>query len=304
MLEQLSDLYLTYQSTIGYIGINTLLALSIYASLSCGQLALGSAGFAAIGAYASALATMKAGLPFPLALLVAALLPALVAVPLGLPVLRLKGVFLAIATIGFGEVVRLGLVNWEYVNGAQGIVAIPQKSSVGVIYLAVAGALFVFWRLRGSKWGFALEAIREDEPAARTLGVPTTGYKLAMLVLGAALAGLAGGLEAHFTFMVAPNGFGFSRVVDMLVFAVVGGAQLFWGAVAGAGFLTLLPELLREAAPLVGIEPGPLRLLVNGLVLLLVILFLPAGLVSLPRRLRERRAARAARQAAGAGGAA
>jgi branched-chain amino acid transport system permease protein len=111
-------------------------------------------------------------------------------------------------------------------------------------------------------------------------------------VLGAALAGLAGGLEAHFTFMVAPNGFGFSRVVDMLVFAVVGGAQVFYGPIIGAGFLTTLPELLRELAPLVGIEPGPLRLLVNGVVLLLVILFLPAGLVSLPRRLTERRTAR------------
>jgi branched-chain amino acid transport system permease protein len=101
--------------------------------------------------------------------------------------------------------------------------------------------------------------------------------------------------------MVAPNGFGFSRVVDMLVFAVVGGAQVFYGAVAGAAFLTLLPELLREAAPLVGIEPGPLRLLVNGVVLLLVILFLPAGLVSLPRRLRERSAAARADGAASGG---
>jgi branched-chain amino acid transport system permease protein len=302
MLEQLTDFYLTYQSTLGYIGINALLALSIYVSLSCGQLALGSAGFAALGAYAGALATMKADLPFPVALLVSALLPALVAVPLGLPVLRLKGVFLAIATIGFGEVVRLGLVNWEYVNGAQGIVAIPQKASLWMISVAVAVSLYLLWRLRGSKWGFALEAIREDEPAARTMGIPSTRYKLAMLVLGAALAGLAGGLEAHFTFMVAPNGFGFSRVVDMLVFAVVGGAQAFYGPVVGAAFLTVLPELLRELAPLVGIEPGPLRLLVNGVVLLLVILFLPAGLVSLPRRLRERRTARLAARAMAAGG--
>jgi branched-chain amino acid transport system permease protein len=212
-------------------------------------------------------------------------------VPLGLPVLRIQGVFLAIATIGFGEVVRIGLVNWEYVNGAQGIVAIPQKTSVGLVYLLVAVALWVFWRLRGSKWGFALEAIREDEPAARTMGIPTTAYKLSMLVLGAALAGLAGGLEAHFTFMVAPNGFSFVRVVDMLVFAVVGGTATFWGPLVGAAFLTLLPEVLRELAPLVGIEPGPLRLMVNGLVLLGVILFLPQGLVSLPQRLRERRAA-------------
>jgi branched-chain amino acid transport system permease protein len=101
---------------------------------------------------------------------------------------------------------------------------------------------------------------------------------------------------------VAPNGFGFSRVVDMLVFAVVGGAQSFFGPVIGAGFLTVLPELLRELAPLVGIEPGPLRLLVNGVVLLLVILFLPAGLVSLPRRVRERRTARLVARALAAGG--
>ncbi len=294
MWEALGSFYDTYQSTIAYAGINALLALSVYTTLSCGQLALGSSGFAAIGAYAAALLTLHAGWPFPLVLLAALALPALVAVPLGLPVLRLRGVFLAIATIAFGEVVRLGLVNWQFVNGAQGIVAIPQKTTVWMIYLSLAAALFVLGRLRGSKWGFALEAIREDEPAARTMGIPSARYKLSMLVLGAALAGLAGALEAHFTFMVAPNGFTFGRVVDMLVFAVVGGARLYWGPALGAAFLTVLPELLRELAPRFGIEPGPLRLLVNGLVLLAVILFLPSGLVSLPRRLREWRAARSA----------
>jgi branched-chain amino acid transport system permease protein len=244
----------------------------------------------AIGAYAATLLTKQASAPFPAALAASVLLPAAVAVPLGLPVLRLRGVFLAIATIGFGEVVRLGIVNWDYVDGAQGIVGIPQSTSLWMIFVAVAVVLFVFARLRGSKWGFALEAIREDEPAARTMGIHTTAYKLAMLVLGAAVAGLAGALEAHFTFMVAPNGFSFGRVVDMLVFAVVGGTTVFWGPVLGAGFLTVLPELLREAAPLVGIEPGPLRLMVNGLVLLSVILFLPNGIASLPARVREKRA--------------
>ena len=298
MWDQLADLYATYQSTIAFIGINSLLALSVYTTLSCGQLALGNAGFSAIGAYAAALLTMQAHWPFPLAILAAVLVPAAVAVPLGLPVLRVRGIFLAIATIGFGEVVRLGLVNWDYVNGAQGIVAIPQKTELWMIYLALAAALFVLARLRGSKWGFALEAIREDEPAARTMGIATTRYKLAMLVLGAALAGLAGGFEAHFTFMVAPNGFSFGRVVDMLVFAVVGGSQIYWGPVVGAAFLTLLPEILRDVAPLVGIEPGPLRLMVNGLVLLAVILFLPNGMVSLPRRIAEWRAARVAARSA------
>ena len=293
-MEWLAETYATYQSTLAYIGLNGLLALSVYTTLSCGQLALGGAGFAAIGAYAAALLTMKVQAPFPLVLAASAALPAILAVPLGLPVLRLKGVFLAIATIGFGEVVRVGLINWEYVNGAQGIVAIPQKASVGLVWACLALALFLLWRIRGSKWGFALEAIREDEAAARTMGIATTAYKLSMLVLGAALAGLAGGLEAHYTFMVAPNGFAFGRVVDMLVFAVVGGAQSWYGPVLGAAFLTLLPEILREVSPHLGIEPGPLRLMVNGLVLLAVILFLPQGLVSLPARIRERRAARRA----------
>lgn len=288
-MEWLSETYATYQSTLAYIGVNGLLALSVYTSLACGQLALGSAGFAAIGAYAAALLTMKAGAPFPLALLVATLLPALVAIPLGLPVFRIKGVFLAIATIGFGEVVRIGLVNWDYANGPQGIVAIPQKASVGLIWALLGVALLLLSRLKGSKWGFALEAIREDEPAARTLGIDTARYKLVMFAAGAALAGLAGGLEAHITFMVAPNGFSFSRVVDMLVFAVVGGTAAFYGPAVGAAFLTLLPEVLRELSPHLGIEPGPLRMLVNGLVLLAVILYLPQGLVSLPARLRERR---------------
>jgi branched-chain amino acid transport system permease protein len=112
-----------------------------------------------------------------------------------------------------------------------------------------------------------------------------------MLVLGAALAGLAGGLEAHYTFMVAPGGYGFSRVVDMLVQAVVGGTAAFFGPVVGAVFLTVLPEVLREVGARLGLAPGPFRLFLNGVILLAVILYLPNGLVSLPRRLRRGRLA-------------
>jgi branched-chain amino acid transport system permease protein len=285
----MADLLLAYQSLFAFVGINGLLALSVYATLSCGQLSLANAGFMAIGAYASALITLHApGVPFIAVLAASALAPAIVAVPLGLPVLRLRGVFLAIATVGFGEVVRLFFVNWDYTNGALGLVAIPQRTHLWTIGLALALALFVLGRLRGSRTGYALEAIREDETAARTMGIYTTGHKLAMLVLGAALAGLAGGLESHLTFMVAPGGYGFSRVVDMLVHAVVGGTAAFYGPVVGAAFLTVLPEILREAGARLGLAPGPFRLFLNGAILLSVILYLPNGLVSLPARLRQR----------------
>jgi branched-chain amino acid transport system permease protein len=285
-LQALTDLWLTYQSTVAFVGLNGLLALSVYASLSCGQLSLAQAGFMALGAYTSAILTVHARLPFAVVVLAAVLVPAAVAVPLGLPVLRLKGVFLAIATIGFGEVVRIFFVNLDYTNGALGIVAIPRRTQLWMIYGALAVVLFLLWRIRGSRAGYALEAIREDEPAARTMGIHASAYKLAMLVLGAGIAGLAGALDAHLNFMVAPSSYSFSRVVDMLVYAIVGGTSVFYGPVVGAAFLTLLPEVLRELGSRVGLQPGPLRLFVNGLVLLLVILFLPNGLVSLPRRLR------------------
>src|SRR2546428_336035 len=202
----MADLLLAYQSLFAFVGINGLLALSVYTTLSCGQLSLANAGFMAIGAYTSALITLRAsGVPFIAALAASALLPAIVAVPLGLPVLRLRGVFLAIATVGFGEVVRLFFVNWDYTNGAMGLVAIPQRTQLWAIALALALALFILGRLRGSRAGYALEAIREDETAARTMGIYTTGHKLAMLALGAALAGPSRGPRAHLTLPRSPS---------------------------------------------------------------------------------------------------
>ena len=282
------DLFLAYQSLLAFVGLNGLLALSVYTTLSCGQLSLANAGFMAIGAYTGALLTLHTHLPFIVVLAVAALAPSLIAVPLGLPVLRLRGVFLAIATIGFGEVVRLFFVNLPATNGALGLVAIPKRTPLWLVYALLAAVLVALWRLRGARAGLALEAIREDETAARTLGIDTTSYKLAAFVAGAALAGLAGGLEAHLTYVVAPSGYGFSRAVDMLVQAVVGGVTAFFGPVLGAAFLTVLPELVREAGGRLGLAPGPVRMGLNGVVLLLVILWLPNGLASLPARLRTR----------------
>jgi branched-chain amino acid transport system permease protein len=283
-----TEFFAAYGSVFIFIGINAILALSIYVTLACGQLSLANAAFMGIGAYTAALLTLRLGAPFPLALLVGGLLPALVAVPLGLPVLRLRGVFLAIATIGFGEVVRVAIVNAEELTrGASGLPAIPVKTELWHLALALLALGYGFWRLRGSRLGYAFEAIREDESVARTMGIDTARYKLIAFVIGAFIAGLAGGFQAHFTNAIAPRDFGFGRAVEILVYAVIGGTTHFAGPVLGAALITVLPEFLRNLKA-VGIEPGAATVFVNGLILLLVIVFLPNGLLSFGAR-RPRR---------------
>jgi branched-chain amino acid transport system permease protein len=259
------------------LAINSLLALSIYFTLACGQLSLANAAFMGIGAYASAVLTTRAGWPFPAVVLAATLAPALVALAIGLPTLRLRGVFLAIATIGLGEVLRVIINNAPQLGGAEGVRQIPIKTANWQLALALAATLYFAWRLRGSRMGYAFEAIREDETVARTMGINTTFYKLTAFVLGAALAGLAGALKAHLFIAITPGDYGFVAAVDILTYAVVGGTIHFLGPVLGASLLTLLPELLRY----VGLPAGWQRQLLSGTILLLVILFLPNGLVSL-----------------------
>jgi branched-chain amino acid transport system permease protein len=281
-LDAIRDFYLSYGTVINFIGLNAILGLSLYVTLACGLLSLASAAFMGIGAYTAALLTLRQDWPFPLALLAGALAATAVALPLGVPVLRLRGVFLAISTIGFGEVTRIAIINLPVTGGALGLPQIPRKAEWWHIYGLLALLLFVFWRLRGSRAGYALEAIREDEAAARTMGINTTFYKTAAFVAGAFIAGLAGGLEAHITNAIEPRTYGFTRAVDILTYAVVGGMTSFLGPVLGAGVITSIPELLRlDALRDLGIKPGPDRVILNGLILLGVILFLPRGLVSI-----------------------
>lgn len=276
----MTDFLAAYSNLINFLGINALLGLSIYATLATGQLSVGNAAFMGIGAYTTALLGMRLGVPFLPSLILGSLAGGLAAFLLGLPVLRLRGVFLAIATIGFGEIVRIVALNITPVTGgAMGLNGIPPLTQTWQIYLALAVALFVFWRIRGSRLGYTWEAIRQDEVAARNLGIDTTRHKVIAFTIGGLLAGLAGGLAAHFTFFIGPNEYGFTQATNILVYAVVGGAGVFWGPVLGSTLITLLPEVLRGT----GVTAGALRLFVNGLILLLVIVFLPNGLASLFR---------------------
>ena len=288
MIEWWDAFWSTYSTVVFSIGVNAMLALSIYVTLSCGLLSLANAAFMGIGAYAASLISMQTGLSFPVALFAAGLLPALVALVIGMPTLRLSGVYLAMATLGFGEVVRVVVLNLDITGGPMGMNGIPQKTEFWHIVLLLALTLFILARMRRSKIGRAFEAIKADEVAARLMGINVAAYKLLAFVIGAVIAGVAGGLNAHYTFTIGPGNYAFENAVDILTMAVFGGTSSLIGPTIGASILTLLPEVLRQFKDF--------RLAFNGLILVVVILYLPKGIWD-PRRLRalwSRNASRAA----------
>jgi branched-chain amino acid transport system permease protein len=268
----LEDWLFAYGSLITGVGVNAMLGLSMYVVLALGQLSLGQAAFMGIGAYSGALLTMRLGLPFPLVLAVSAAAPALAACAIGVPTLRLSGVYLAIATIGLGEMLRTLYDNTEALGGALGLNGIPEKAGPAIIYGLLAILVLLLELAARSKIGRAFEAIRSDETAAATSGIPVARYKLAALVASAAIAGLAGALDAHSSFFIGPSQYGFETAVGILSYAILGGIASPLGAVAGAFVLTALPELLR---PL-----HDFRLILDGLIIVLVVIFLPRGLLA------------------------
>jgi branched-chain amino acid transport system permease protein len=277
LLDWWDGFWSTYNTVVFSIGVNAMLALSIYITLSCGLLSLANAAFMGIGAYAASLVTMHTGLPFGMALVLAGLLPALVALIIGIPTLRLSGVYLAMATLGFGEVVRVVILNLDFTGGPMGINGIPQKTEFWHILLLLGATLYLLGRLRRSKLGRAFEAIKEDDTAARLMGIDVASCKLLAFVIGAVIAGVAGGLNAHYTFTIGPGNYAFENAVEILTMAVFGGTSNLIGPTIGATILTLLPEVLRGFKDF--------RLAANGLILVLVILYLPKGIWD-PRRIR------------------
>ena len=271
MIDYLDNFWSIYSNLVLTLGTNALLALSIYLTLSCGMLAMANAAFMGIGAYTSAILTMNHGWPFPAAVAAGMAAPAVVAFVIGKPVLRLSGVYLAMATLAFGEVVRIFILNTDdLTGGALGLNGIAQLTMWWHVLLAVVLVLFFLARLRRSKIGRAFEAIKEDETAAGLMGIDVDGHKMLAFALGAAIAGLAGTLNAHLTFFIGPQEFGFDRGVEILTMTILGGINSLFGPVIGAFIITLLPELLR------GFKDY--RSVVNGLILVVIVLFLPKGL--------------------------
>ena len=274
----LADLIWTYQNVIVALGVNGLLALAMYVVLAAGQLSLGQAAFMGLGAYSSALLSLRLQLPFTAVLPLSVVAPVGFALLVGGPTLRLSGVYLAIATIGLGEVLRAVYLNVDVLGGALGLSGIPEAAPIWLIYLILAVALLLLWRVGRSHIGRAMEAMRVDAAAAAAMGVDVRRYRLGVLLASAALAGLAGALSAHATDFIGPNDYGFEPAVTILSFALLGGIGSPFGPVLGAWVLTLLPELLRGFADV--------RLVLNGVVIVLAVLFLPRGLLAwrMPRR--------------------
>ena len=266
--------YNQHELLIAQIGINAILAISLFVTFYSGQLTLANAGFMAIGAYTTVIMSLYLPTPLPVNMLVGAVLAGLVGVLVGLPVLRLRGVFLAIATIGFVEALRLGVIlNVPITGEGQGLKNPTADPLGGIVPILISLPILTYlvWRLTRTRLGQAWSAIREDELAASSNGINVPLYKMIAFIIGAVIAGYAGALETHINFFVDPTEYGVTRTIQILTFAVVGGTTNVLGPVVGAVFLTALPEIVRQAAAY--------RDVVNGIILILVIIFRPQGIV-------------------------
>ena len=254
------------------IGINIILAVSLNLITGfTGQFSLGHAAFMSVGAYASAVLTAKFGYPFIVGVLGAAVFAAFAGIIIGIPTLRLKGDYLAIATLGFGEIVRILLFNNDYLGGAMGLNDIPRHTNWTWLYFSVIATVVLIYNFINSYHGRACISIREDEIAAESMGVNTTFYKVLVFTIGAAFAGIAGALYANFFYFIKPDSFGFMKSIDILVIVVFGGLGSITGSIVGAILLSII-SLFLQGIP-------ELRMVVYAVILFLIMVYRPEGLM-------------------------
>src|SRR2546426_7060722 len=277
-----------YVHIFALVFTNVILAASLRPSLTCGQLNIGHSAFMSIGAYASALLAKNLAVPFEISLLGGALLATAVGLAIGYPSLRLRGVYFAMVTVAFVEVIRLIAQLWvPLTRGMSGLSGIPKPSVLGMTlstrasqyYLALVlmlVTLLVLWKLEHSRLGLIWRSIGIADHLAQSLGVNIAGHKLLAFMLGCFFAGIAGAFYAHFIRFLFPPEFGFLMATNILVYNYVGGRGHFVGPIVGAVFLSLLSEPFRGS---------PYETVFFSIAMLLTILFLPGGLITLPEKL-------------------
>lgn len=254
------------------IGINIILAVSLNLITGfTGQFSLGHAAFMSIGAYASGILTAKLGMPFIIGILGAALAAALAGLLIGIPTLRLKGDYLAIATLGFGEIVRIIGLNWKYGGGAMGLNDIPRFTNWTWLFGIIVVTIVVISNFISSYNGRAVISIKEDEIASTSMGVNTSYYKVLVFSLGALFAGVAGSLYANYFYFIKPDSFGFMKSIDILVIVVMGGLGSIRGSVISAIALSLV-SLSLQGIP-------ELRMVIYAVILFIMMVYKPQRLL-------------------------
>ena len=265
-----------YHGVLILVGINAIMTVSLnLATGLLGELCLGHAGFMAVGAYAAALFSLNSQFPALLNLLIGLIIGAFVAAVtallVGIPALRLRGDYLAIITLAFGEIISILLRSFRFTGGARGLNGIPLVTNFTLVYVLLVGTIVMVYMLIRSRQGRAILAIREDDIAAEASGINITSYKLRAFVLSAAIAGVAGGLYAHYIGVLAPGKFNYNYSIDYRVMVVFGGMGSITGSILSATTLTILPELLQRFADY--------RMLLYAVILILLMIFKPSGLL-------------------------
>ncbi len=285
-LEAHLDGWAYYQDVLIGIGINIILAVSLnLVNGYTGQFSLGHAGFMSVGAYLAAAVSLflgprllgeeggtafQQGLMFLAALTAGGLGAALAGVAVGIPSLRLKGDYLALVTLGFGEIIRVIFQNVEVLGGALGLNGIPAYTSLFWVLAVGAVTVFTVTSLVHSTYGRGFLATHDDEIASEAVGLNTTRYKIVAFVIGAFFAGAAGGLYGHFKMTITPTGFDFTKSIEIVVMVILGGMGNTLGVILAAILLTLLPEVLRPIAEY--------RMIIYSLLLIVLMIVRPQGL--------------------------
>ncbi|NCN41683.1 branched-chain amino acid ABC transporter permease [bacterium] len=291
------------QLILSYVAINVILATSLnLVNGFCGQFSLGHAGFMAVGAYVSGVLSLHVQifqgpihfLNFPFYALVGGLAAAVAGWFVGMPSLKLRGDYLAIVTLGFGEIIRVIVLNLDSVGGARGLYGIPGPKGISLkdfgipfelssffvgstlAFFFAGGTCVVLWRLTRSSFGRAFLSVKEDEVASECMGVNTTQTKVFAFVISSFFAGVGGSLFAHTTNYLNPASFQFMKSVDVVIMVVLGGMGSLTGSVLAAIFVTVLPEALRPLQQYTGVD---LRMVIYSLSLILLMILRPQGIL-------------------------
>ena len=252
--------------------INIILAVSLNLVVGfTGQLALGHAGFMAIGAYLSAYLSKTYHLPFILVLVLGGLLASALALIVGVPTLKLKGDYFAITTLAFGEIIKGIITNTDLIGGARGLSGIPRNTNFSWAFIIMVLSVLVIYNIIHSSPGRAMISVRENEIAAEAMGINTFKYKLLAFIIAAFIAGVAGGLYAHYYTFIQPQSFNFMKSIEILTFVVFGGMGSLSGSVIATFILTALPEALRSLQDFKNI--------IYPVALIVLMIFRPEGLL-------------------------